>query len=255
MRLMREDDEHVAVDGWSDAGWAGAPGFKSVSCGVVTVSGMPVTTYSRTQALVALSSAESELIALTTAVQETLFVARVLTELQLQPRVHIYSDSTAALGIIERRGVGRLRHLKLRLLWLQQVRRSQEAEFHHVGTAENVADIGTKGLSTVRHNVLREALGVRNLRAEEDELEQPSVMMLEAVSEASQLMESKNSWWAAVMFGFLVVFVTTWWFVGAQTRKETKEVACQTPVTYTEVRGSVAPRFQVLPQAAHGAFR
>eukprot|EP00971_Amphidinium_carterae_P116732 2312120-Amphidinium_carterae.1 len=61
-------------------------------------------------------------------------------------KIVLYTDLTAALGISRREGVGRLRHLDLRPLWLQDGLREQLYEIKKVGTRTNIAGIGPKAL-------------------------------------------------------------------------------------------------------------
>ena len=79
-----------------------------------------IKTWSKTQHAVATSSAESEGIALVKATSEGIDIARVLSEWDSEERgVTIWADAKAALGIIERNGVGKVRHIDVGILWLQ----------------------------------------------------------------------------------------------------------------------------------------
>eukprot|EP00972_Heterocapsa_arctica_P049873 7336068-Heterocapsa_arctica.AAC.1 len=57
--------------------------------------------------------------AMVTAAQESQFAQHVLEKLGEKPNVVLHSDSSAARAIVARRGVGRLKHLAVRDLWLQ----------------------------------------------------------------------------------------------------------------------------------------
>ena len=56
------------------------------------------------------------------------------------------SDSAAALGIIGRRGLGKVRHLETGYLWLQDVVTAKRISVRKVKGTENPADLGTKHL-------------------------------------------------------------------------------------------------------------
>ena len=58
----------------------------------------------------------------------------------------VYADSSAALGIADRRGSGKLRHINVGLLWVQQKREDQEVDFKKVPGTHNPADMLTKHL-------------------------------------------------------------------------------------------------------------
>ena len=77
--------------------------------------------------------------------------------------MHLYADSSGAMGILQRIGVGRLRHLSCRILWLQQVLACGAITIAAVSGYSNLADIGTKrwGCSRMRSLIL----GIYNMPA------------------------------------------------------------------------------------------
>ena len=79
-------------------------------------------TWSSTQSAIALSSAEAEFYALIDAVLRAMWIQRVLEELGVPvSRVaEAFTDSSAAKSFVSKRGLGRMRHLELRDLWLQR---------------------------------------------------------------------------------------------------------------------------------------
>ena len=79
-----------------------------------------VKTWSKTQHAVATPIAESEGIALVKPTSEGIGIARILSERESNEiNVMIWADAKAALGIIERNGVGKVRHIDVGILWLQ----------------------------------------------------------------------------------------------------------------------------------------
>ena len=56
----------------------------------------------------------------------------------------IHGDSTAAIGIVNRTGVGKLRHIRVQYLWLQERVRAGELRVSKVLGSENAADLFTK---------------------------------------------------------------------------------------------------------------
>ena len=59
-------------------------------------------------------------------------------------------DSTAAKGIASRSGVGKLKRLDIKELWLQEKVRAAQLRIRKVGTEVNWADLGAKSLSGQR---------------------------------------------------------------------------------------------------------
>ena len=70
-----------------------------------------VKSWSKTQRTIAQSSAESELLATVRGATEGIGLISLALDLAMKLDVRMHVDASAALGIIERRGVGRVRHL------------------------------------------------------------------------------------------------------------------------------------------------
>ena len=102
--------------------------------------------YSKTQGTIAQSSAESELIAVVKAACEAIGSVSLADDLGLSLRVRLHIDAQAALGILERQGVGRVRHLDIGVLWLQEQQVRRVVELTKVLGTENPADLMTKYL-------------------------------------------------------------------------------------------------------------
>ena len=114
---------------YSDANWAGCKASrKSTSGGTELWGNACLKSYSKTQGTIAQSSAESELIAVVKAACEAIGTVALADDLGISLRVRLHVDAAAALGILERHGVGRVRHLDIGVLWLQdkQLRRVLE---------------------------------------------------------------------------------------------------------------------------------
>ena len=62
----------------------------------------------------------------------------------MQWTLNIHSDATAAIGIARRRGMGRIRHLDVTDLRIQEHFNDKKAFLHEVLGAENPADLLTK---------------------------------------------------------------------------------------------------------------
>eukprot|EP00971_Amphidinium_carterae_P032112 632282-Amphidinium_carterae.4 len=136
----------IRVEG--DADWAGDPETRrSVTAGTLYWDKAPMASWSRLQAVRALSSGESEYYQLTTAGAEALFMKSVLAFVGEECRIELYTDSAAAIGISQRAGTGKVRHLDLRLLWIQDGLRENLFRVCKISSSMNTGDLGTKPLS------------------------------------------------------------------------------------------------------------
>ncbi len=71
----------------------------------------------------------------------------LLADLGVVCRVRMFVDASAALGIIQRQGIGKIRHLDTSVLWLQQKELKEKLTFSKVHGTENCADLMTKHLT------------------------------------------------------------------------------------------------------------
>ena len=105
-----------------------------------------LTGWSKTRALVSLSSGESELYAALKASAEALGLIALLTDLGYTVKEEIWGDASAALGIIHRRGLGKTRHIDTGLFWIQQTVAENRLKYFKVLGKDNPADLYTKSL-------------------------------------------------------------------------------------------------------------
>ena len=145
----------------ADANWAEGPSRRSTSGGTIYFRGVMLMSYSRTQPVVALSTCEAELLAVSTATSEGLFVVHILSEIGIIASLRIMSDSSAARAVVQRRGPGRMKHLQIRHLWLQEGFRRGDFELSVINSDVNIADALTKHFAGGRHALLRGLLGLR----------------------------------------------------------------------------------------------
>ncbi len=79
-----------------------------------------IKSWSKNQSAIALSSAEAELYAIIKTASETLGIRSILKDWHKPMTADLMADASAALGIIGRTGLGKLRHIDTSYLWLQQ---------------------------------------------------------------------------------------------------------------------------------------
>ena len=156
------DDNGVVIELFSDSDWAAHKGHRrSVSAGIVCFQGCLLLSTSRTQRVIALSSAEAEIHAAVSTTCDGLLL-RVCLEFCIgcKVRLKLILDNSAAKQVLHRSGVGRIRHLSCRVLWVQQLVKTKALETSSIPTKENFADLGTKKLSADRMRYLMHGVGV-----------------------------------------------------------------------------------------------
>ena len=102
---------------------------------------------------------------------------KILEFLGYNIEIHLHGDSSVSRSICHRSGVGRIRHLAVRTLWLQGLIRGDglgnKVHINKVKGQHNCADIGTKNLTSDRLQYLMgllrmSKLGDEDIPCEED---------------------------------------------------------------------------------------
>ena len=129
---------------FTDSDWGGCVrSRRSISGGAMLNGNHLVQHWSRTQQLVALSSAEAELNAAVKAGQEAIGVGNLLVEMGQKRYIQMYGDSIANHGIITRQGTGKVKHLSVRQLWLQERTTTGDMSHKKVPRLYNWSDVLT----------------------------------------------------------------------------------------------------------------
>ena len=169
LELDNEVDKHVVrLDGYSDSDWAGSTDRKSQSSGMQFVDGAPLYSFSRMQSVIATSSATAEFYAVCATVEEMLLARDVLMFFGCLVAASLHMDSAAARGICRREGVGKVKALEVRTLWLQQVSKAKTFALKTVKSLDNCADLGTKTLTAGTLSLLRAMNGLVDKKEMDD---------------------------------------------------------------------------------------
>jgi hypothetical protein len=132
---------------YADTDFAGCRSTRrSTSGGCALWGGRLVKHWSSTQKAVTLSSGEAELGGVVKAASEALGLQSVAQDLGLELCISLCTDSSAAVGICRRSGIGRVRHLAVGQLWVQELVRDGAVALYKVKGELNPADLFTKPL-------------------------------------------------------------------------------------------------------------
>ena len=153
--------------GFSDADWAGdINDRKSTSGYVFMLSGGAVSWSSKKQKCVALSTAEAEYVALSSAAQESIWLRQLITELGSPPEepTLIFEDNQSAIAMTKNPQFhGRAKHIDIKHHFIREQVSQGNVKLEYCPTTEMTADILTKGLSRESFDKLREKSGVVEL--------------------------------------------------------------------------------------------
>ena len=144
-----------ALQVWSDSDYAGCKRTrKSTSGGVTRLGTHSLRTWSSTQAVIATSSGEAEYYAIVKASSMGLGMRSMAEDMGIALDLDVMTDSSAAKGMAQRRGLGKARHIDMCYLWVQERIVQKDLYLHKVGTDRNLADLTTKRLDGAKHKNL-----------------------------------------------------------------------------------------------------
>ena len=160
----------VELECFVDSNDGGQNGLERPTFGfVVKIAGGAVSWKSRKLERGTLSSAESEYLGLTQAVQEVEWIREVLAELGLEQEraTLVHEDNQACISMaLNPAKPGKTKHLGRRLGYVRDAISLGIIHLHHLGTEDMVADIFTKPLDQVKFQKHRTGLGLVSLKWE-----------------------------------------------------------------------------------------
>jgi len=143
------------LDVWVDTDFAGClKTRKSTSGGVVMFGQHIIKTWSSTQTTIALSSGEAEYYGMVKGAAVAMGIKSMFADLGVEVKIRVRTDASAAKGIASRRGLGKVRHIEVNQLWLQEKVGDGTIEIMKVKGEVNPADAMTKpldGTGTKKH--------------------------------------------------------------------------------------------------------
>lgn len=158
--------------GYSDSDWAGSVDDMRSTTGFCFSFGSGVFSWcSKKQDVIAQSTAEAEYAAATAAVNQAIWIRKLLADLHMKQNepTQIHVDNQAAISISNNPVFhGRTKHFKIKLYFLREVQKEGEIILHYCRTEDQTADVLTKALSKARFEVLRNKLGLYSNQSKEE---------------------------------------------------------------------------------------
>ena len=165
----------LLIECFSDSDWAGDVDTRqSTSGSLVTILKNNMHSSSKTQQVIATSSAEAELYALSSTVADAIHLKQLVTEIENnigvatfdldkhQPNIVLSCDSSSATSLVQKMGINkRTKHIQLRFLWIQDLHQSGHLLLRRVSTENNPADAFTKPLAAAPLQRHLSAVGIQ----------------------------------------------------------------------------------------------
>ena len=162
--LLQQEESVVKIDGLSDADAAGCTKTRrSTSGGCLRVGQHTLATWSSTQKVMSLSSAESEYFSMVRCVGEAIGLANTIRELGHEAHVRIWTDAAAERGLALRIGSGAIKHMERKKIYLQQKEKIRELRIEKIRGTVNPTDLMTRHLDEKRLVMLCDLLNIKHI--------------------------------------------------------------------------------------------
>lgn len=163
LRLAFKKNAKNFVFGYCDADWATDIDDRKSCTGYVFMrSSGAITWNSKRQPTVALSTAEAEYMALSSATQEAMWLKQFEDEIfSIDRPINIFCDNQSAISLANNNGYSaRCKHIDIRHHFIRQKVFDKKCILQHVSTEENAADAMTKSLHYKKFQHCRKLFGL-----------------------------------------------------------------------------------------------
>ena len=164
--ILYEADRDFNLTGYTDSDWAGSTDDRKSTSGYVFLLGNKAISWaSKKQTTVALSSAEAEYMAATSAACEATWLRKILQDVQQDSKTPtvIHCDNMSAIAMTKNPVFhSRTKHIEIRYHFIRELVERGEIKMEFCKTEEQLADIFTKPIATEKFIKFRDMLGVQD---------------------------------------------------------------------------------------------
>ena len=147
---------------YTDSDWAGCLVTRKSTSGGVAMHGKHcIKTWASTQGTRATSSAEAEFYAIVEGASRGLGMKSLAADLGCDVGITLFSDASAGRSLAFRKGLGKVRHIETKYLWVQDLIKEGRLKLLKIKGTSNPADIGTKHLSISEMGERLEKMGLK----------------------------------------------------------------------------------------------
>lgn len=161
--LIYKRQNVFSITCYVDSDWAGdLHDRKSISGYLIKLFGNCITWVTKKQNCITLSTTEAELVALCSAVQDCLWIKKILNDMKIQHNtLKIYEDNQGCISILQNpENNRRVKHIDVKYNFISENIKKGFFEIKYVNTKLQQADILTKGLYKEQFYELLELIGL-----------------------------------------------------------------------------------------------
>lgn len=156
-------DTSLELQGYCDADYAGDTDTRKSTTGYVfLLNSGAVSWQSKRQPTVAASTTEAEYMAAASAIKEALWLRKLLSDLQLgSGTISIFADNQSAIKLLRNPIItGRAKHIDVMHHFARERVLRKEVKVSYISTDAMLADVFTKVLSIVKHQLCCKGIGM-----------------------------------------------------------------------------------------------
>ncbi len=139
--IRKDEGAWDRLDVYCDSDWAACPRTRRSTSGIaLKIRRNTLGTWSKAQAMLALSSGEAFFVAMNQGVIEVLAARSLLSDVYGKTsKIAVHTDSTAARAMALKSGTGRVQHIDLKMTFTQELVAAKIVEIRKIGTLDNPA--------------------------------------------------------------------------------------------------------------------
>jgi hypothetical protein len=162
---LKYNKNSKSIAGFADASYGEQEDRKSTTGYVFLQNGAAITWSSKKQPIVALSTMEAELIALTSATKESCWLTKLQEDLkEKKEAMTIHQDNQGTIQFIyDGNHSEKSKHIAIRFFFAREKLEDGEIKLQYTPSNQMVADILTKAIGANRFKEMREALGLKEI--------------------------------------------------------------------------------------------
>lgn len=171
IKLKRSIEKHIKVKVYCDASYASGRDRKFISGEIVELNGSNVIWSSRKQSVIAQSTVEAEYIAMAVTAKQLAWLRQLLGEMNIdyQKPFHLMKDNQGSIALSDNPILSRRsKHNDVRFHYIRQEVENGHIQVLYCPTKEQNADLLTKYLYRVQHDLLCEKVGLYSRESVEE---------------------------------------------------------------------------------------
>lgn len=165
LKFVKENKSDIQIHTFVDSDYANDPNDrKSITGFLIKMNNNTILWKTKKQNLVALSSTESEYVALCSSIMESLFINQILLEIFVKNKpIVVHEDNQSCIRIASTLEMNRSKHIDVKYHFIRDCIAQNKVKLEYIPSEDQQADVLTKALPRVKFCYFRNLLNVTEL--------------------------------------------------------------------------------------------